>query len=231
MTVTAVIPLKARSVRLPDKNFLPLNGQPLFMHIVQTLLRCEEVSKIDIFASPLTIDRIKTEVPDISDLISCVPRAESLDNDATSITEVLEAYCQTTSSTTIVLAHATSPFLSLQTIKTCIGRVVSKKNDSAYAVTILRKFAWLNERPLNYDLEQEVPRTQDLPPIYVEQGGFYVFRRVDFETTRRRIGADAFAHEVSTEEGWDIDTPLDFRLAATIAAFTHQGGKHSPRAL
>ena len=65
---------------------------------------------------------------------------------------------------------------------------------------------------MNFDATN-VPRTQDLEPIYQETSGVYVFTREVFEKCHRRIGLKPFIKEVSFKEAVDIDNPEDFDLA------------------
>ena len=68
---------------------------------------------------------------------------------------------------------------------------------------------------MNFDAAN-VPRSQDLPPIYRETSGVYVFTREVFETCHRRIGRKPYIKEVSFKEAVDINNPEDFRLAEAM---------------
>ena len=80
----------------------------------------------------------------------------------------------------------------------------------------LKKFAWFNGKPINYDLEEPIPRTQDLPDLFVEQSGLYVFHREKFINTKRRIGLNPLHCIVDESEGIDIDDHFDLTLARQI---------------
>ena len=69
--------------------------------------------------------------------------------------------------------------------------------------------------PLNFDASN-LPRTQDLKPIYQETSGVYVFTKEVFEKYHRRIGMRPFIKEVSFKEAVDIDNPEDFILAEIL---------------
>ena len=72
-----------------------------------------------------------------------------------------------------------------------------------------------NGEPLNFNGD-DLPRTQDLEPIYQETSGIYVFKKEVFEKYRRRIGKKPFIKEVSFKEAVDIDTGDDFDLAQSL---------------
>ena len=56
-------------------------------------------------------------------------------------------------------------------------------------------------------------RTQDLPPIYMENSCIYVFTSSTLETKHNRIGDRPLMFEIDPIESWDIDEDLDFRVA------------------
>ena len=74
---------------------------------------------------------------------------------------------------------------------------------------------WKDGKPFNYDLDN-IPRTQDLDPIYAETSGFYIFKPEVIKGLHRRIGNKPFMVEVSTIEAADVDEPEDFMIANAI---------------
>ena len=114
-----------------------------------------------------------------------------------------------------VYAHATAPFITVDTMKECIEAVQSGKYDSAFCAIKLQDYLWKDGEPLNFDASN-VPRTQDLEPIYQETSGVYVFTKEVFEKYHRRIGKKPFIKEVSFKEAVDIDEADDFELAEVL---------------
>ena len=68
---------------------------------------------------------------------------------------------------------------------------------------------------MNYQLDA-IPRTQDLPPMWQETSGFYIYRSQVMMEKRRRIGDNPFIVEVDEIESIDIDEPIDFDIASAI---------------
>ena len=104
-------------------------------------------------------------------------------------------------------------------MRQCIDAVQSGKYDSAFCAVKIQDFLWENEKPLNFDAAN-VPRSQDLNPIYRETSGVYVFTREVFEKYHRRIGMNPFVKEVSFKEAVDINNPEDFELAKALLDLT-----------
>jgi CMP-N-acetylneuraminic acid synthetase len=63
-----------------------------------------------------------------------------------------------------------------------------------------------------------IPRTQDLEPIYVETSAFFIFRRDIWKQQHRRIGNKPYVAVTDRIESIDIDNPDDFTLAEAIVA-------------
>jgi len=213
MNVEALVPLKLNSQRLPKKNLLPLGNKPLFSWVVKAIMESGVADRISLFSS--TRDFFDTLTLK-DDRILWVQRAASLDGDETSITEVIRAFCLQSTADIIVLAHATSPFLRPSTIRECVEAVTSGEFDSAFAAVRMQKFSWFHGQPVNYSLDEPLPRTQDLEPLFVEQSGLYVFSRQNFLATNQRIGFHPKIVEVDSLESVDIDEPNDLELAEVL---------------
>ena len=71
---------------------------------------------------------------------------------------------------------------------------------------------WQNRPPLDFDAKN-VPRSQDLIPIYRETSGVYVFTREVFKLLHQGIGNNPFVREVTFKEAIDINNLSDFQLA------------------
>ena len=67
----------------------------------------------------------------------------------------------------------------------------------------------------NYKPEY-IPRTQDLPVLYEETSGFYIYRKEVMTGLHRRIGKNPFLVEIGEIESIDIDEPEDFVIADAI---------------
>jgi CMP-N-acetylneuraminic acid synthetase len=114
-----------------------------------------------------------------------------------------------------ILAHTTSPFLTSNTIESALTKVAYNEYDSALSVQKKETFVWYDGKPLNYELNN-IPRTQDITPVFIETSGFFIFRKNIFIDYGRRIGFNPFLQEVSEIEAIDIDTKEDYELALKV---------------
>ena len=213
MKVVAVVPMKLNNSRLPNKNTKSFtNGRPLCSYILETLLFLKKNGEIDgvyVYCSNPEINRY------LPDGITFMQRSETLDQDTTSMSEVLKAFAQEVDSDIYVMSHTTAPFIKAESIIEGLGKVKKGEYDSAFAVKRLQDFLWSDGSPINYNLEN-IPRTQDLPLLHQETSGFYIYTRDVISKKGRRIGDRSYQVEVSEIESVDIDEADDFIIADAI---------------
>ena len=110
---------------------------------------------------------------------------------------------------------ASTSFMKASYISNALTHVVMGENDSAFSAERVQTFAWYKGKPINYNLS-DVPRTQEMEPIWVETSAFYIFRKEIYTQNRRRIGFTPYIQEVNGIEAIDIDEPEDFELACKL---------------
>ena len=209
MKIVAVMPIKLNNERLPGKNTMLLGGKPLLQYELDGLKSTNLIDSINVFCSNEDV------IPFLPEGVNFVERPEYLDLPTSNFNQIFEAFMDTMNADIYVYAHATAPFISVETMKECIEAVMSGEYDSAFCAVKLQDYLWQNGEPLNFDASN-LPRTQDLVPIYQETSGVYVFRKETYEKYRRRIGRKPFIKEVSFKESVDIDNPEDFELAEAL---------------
>ena len=213
MKTVAVVPMKLNNRRLPQKNTKSFtNGKPLCSYILSTLLKVSGIDEVYVYCSN----------PDIKDFIpegvNYLKRSESLDQDSTKMNEVLKCFAEDVPADIYVMTHTTAPFISSESIEKGLNAVLSGEYDSSFAAKKLQDFIWKDGKPFNYELNN-IPRTQDLEPLFEETSGFYIYRSEVMTKLNRRIGDKPFITEVGDIESIDIDEPEDFEIADAV--FNH----------
>ena len=207
MKIVAIVPMKLNNRRLPQKNTKRFtNGKPLCSYILSTLLEIDKIDEVYVYCSN---PEIKEFIPN---KVKFLQRSESLDKDTTSMTEVLTCFTKEVPADIYVMTHTTAPFISKESIQKGLESVVSGKYDSSFAAKKLQDFLWMEGKPFNYTLDN-IPRTQDLQPIYEETSGFYIYTHDVMTELHRRIGENLFIVEIGEIESIDIDEAEDFIIA------------------
>ncbi|MFH1283595.1 MAG: acylneuraminate cytidylyltransferase family protein [bacterium] len=209
MRIVGFVPSKLNSERLPLKNIKLLGGSPLVNYCIKALNSVSSINETIIFASEPSIcshieDGLKYKY---------VERPVRLDTQEATVQDFVNEFLKRDNADIIVLLHITAPFIKPETVAECVEKVSSGKYSSAFAAIEIKKFAWYNDKPLNYSLDKPIPRTQDILPIVVEQSGLYVFTRDLFLKKNQRVDSNSYIKIVDDFEGHDIDTLDDFSIA------------------
>ena len=206
MRVVAFMPIKLDSQRLAHKNTLEIAGHPLCWHLSNSLCDVDSIDEVYTFCSDSSI------MDYMCPKVIFKKRDRHFDGDSVKSFELIDGFIKEVDADIYVFANVTSPFLKTETISSALDKVISGEHDSALTVKRIQTFAIFRGKPINYDIN-DVPRTQDIEPIYIETSGCYIFRKEVFTDLHRRIGDKPFFQEVSGLEAIDIDTPADFDLA------------------
>lgn len=204
--VVALVPIKLNSQRLPHKNILPLDGKPMCWHLLNTLCNVKKIDEVYVYCSD---DAIKQYIPSKAIYLK---RDKWLDGDMVKGFDIYRRFIETIDADIYVLAHTTSPFIKKASIENALDKVIEGKNDSAFSAKRIQTFAWYKGTPINYDIN-DVPRTQDMEPIWVETSAFFMFEKEIFTKYNRRIGFHPYIQEVSDIEAIDIDERKDYEMA------------------
>lgn len=209
MKIVAFMPIKLNNERCPGKNIRNLGGKPLLQYELDTLKETGLCNSINVYCSSNEVVRYLPEG------VTFVKRPDFLDAPTSNFTQIFEQFMVEQDADIYVMAHATAPFITLETMKECIEAVISGEYDSAFCAQKIQTFLWQDGKPLNFDASN-LPRTQDLKPIYQETSGIYVFRKEVFQKLHRRIGMKPYIKVVSFKESVDIDEENDFATAQAL---------------
>jgi CMP-N-acetylneuraminic acid synthetase len=207
--LTALVPMKAHSERVPDKNTRPFNGRPLFHWVLATLNATAAVDEIVVNTDSAEIARAAGEAFGAR----TIERPERLRGDFVSMNEIILHDVSVVESDYYLQTHCTNPLLRPETVEDAFETFRTSDCDSLFSVTPLRTRLWDAEtRPINHERD-ELQRTQDLDPVYEENSNVYLFTRASVQRRENRIGDDPVTYEMDENEAIDIDYPIDFRTA------------------
>jgi CMP-N-acetylneuraminic acid synthetase len=208
--------MRHHSERVIGKNYRPFAGRPLYHHIISSLLACPLVAEVVIDTdSTVIIEDASQHFPQVR----LIERPEHLRADTTPMNDVLLYDVTQVESVYYLQTHSTNPLVSTETITRAVRLFCNNypMYDSLFAVTRLQTRLWDGlARALNHN-PAILLRTQDLPPVYMENSCMYIFTRNILETRHNRIGERPFMFEIDRIEAWDIDEDLDFRIAEFLS--------------
>jgi CMP-N-acetylneuraminic acid synthetase len=209
MKTVGLVTIRLNSKRVPQKNIKMLGNKPLCWYIINTLLQVKDIDNVYVYCSDPVI---KDYIPDKAIFLQ---RDKWLDGDEIKAKDTYSAFIKEIDADIYIAACTTSPFTKTETVRNAVNCVKNDKYDSAFTVKRAQTFAWYQGKPLNYD-PADVPRTQDIEPVFIETSAFFVFRKELWMKHGRRIGFNPYMCEVDDIEAVDIDTPDNFSFAETI---------------
>jgi len=223
--VVALLPMKAESTRVPNKNFKNFNGKPLFRWILDTLLAVEEIDQIVINTDARHILAEKG-LSDGGKVLIRDRKPEICGNEV-SMNLVLGDDVAAIEADTYLMTHTTNPLLSGDTIRAALTEFADLRSrdaaDSLFSVDkIQTRFYREDCSPVNHDPDNLLP-TQDLEPWYEENSNLYLFTRDSFASTNARIGSRPGKLISPKYESADIDTPDDWDFAIAVARYMAEG--------
>jgi len=213
MIITAIVPMKGNSERVPGKNLRIFNGKPLFYWIIKELESCG----IEIYVDTDSEEIVQAVTAHFND-VCIIMRPDNLKGDAVSMNSIIEYDLTHIQSEHFIQMHSTSPLLTAATIRAGVDKYfkILEEYDSLYSVSpIQARFFTSDGEPINHNPD-ELIQTQLLKPIYMENSGFYIFSRESFAKKGRRIGEQPFMFPIDQYEAIDIDDENDFQVAEIL---------------
>lgn len=215
--LTALVPMKGKSERVPSKNMRLFNGKPLCRYVLETLQESPIVTRIIVNTDSADI---MEQAQDFSKVV-IHNRPEQLKGHHIPMNDILawdleqdaqhgcEHYLQT---------HATNPLLSCATIENAAKTYFENlaQYDALFSVTPLQTRLYTKDgMGVNHD-PNILLNTQDLPVLYEENSNIYIFSKSSFISQGRRTGLRPYMFPMVKTEALDIDTEEDFKIAEAV---------------
>ena len=216
--ITAIVPMRHRSQRIPGKNYKELGGKPLFFWILETILNVDSVSQILVDTDSAII---ATLVAENFPSVTILNRPAHLSAADLSMNLVLENSIKFAKNEYVVQTHTTNPFLSAKTLESaCEQYLQSDKSMTLMSVSKIQGRLWTSRHlPINHD-PKVLQQTQDLDSTYLESSSFYIFSKTSFGKNMSRL-TPSFQHfELDGIESWDIDEIWQWKIAEAIMSLS-----------
>ena len=212
--ILVIIPARAGSKRIKEKNTKPFNGFPLIEHSIKYAQ-----SHID---GDIIISTDDKQIGSIAEKYN-VPilwRNDSLAQDQTPTTDVVKDVIERVDKTYdfVVLLQPTNPLRTKDMFDKALELLLEKESDSLLTVSLseykLGKIKHSAFKPYTYEFGQ---RSQDLEPLYYENGLLYVCS-YELAKNGKLMSENPTAMVIDHPYGSvDIDTELDWKWAELIS--------------
>ena len=214
--------IKEESTRIPGKNFIDLNEKPLWWHLLSELNGLDVTINTD---SPKFLKQLQNYDLNSINVIKREQKHIDWENDtkidSSPVEDMLFDFCKKINKYEIViLTHITSPFLKKETIFDAVNKLQDDNMaKSIHSVSKVQDFVWIKKNNManavNFFTDR-VQRTQDLPPIFISKGAFFIAKAGDILDQRKRLPEPLIFYPLNHIESVEIDNFEDLEFARVL---------------
>lgn len=219
----AFIPARGGSKRLPRKNVIDFNGQPIIAFTIKAAIDSNCFERVVVSTEDDEIAGVARRFGAEVDR-----RQPALATDGARVTDVCLDFLDREASggrnwAVMACLYATAPMRNAEDIRATVDLVDPGHCGFAMAVTryalaphqALKMGTDKNLSPMWPDLVER--RVTELPPLVVDNGSTYAVEVASFRRHRSFYGPGLRGHEMPRERSVDIDTREDYDLALWLA--------------
>lgn len=207
--ITAVIPVRKNSQRVPDKNLRLFNKKNLLIHKIEKLKRIKHIDQIIINTDSEEAINIAKGLR-----VGFWKREDYYASSKCTNSEFWSHIAQTTDCKYIMFTNCTSPMVKIETYNKIFEKFeeIRKINDSLNTVSEEKNFLYLDNKAINFD-PKKAPNSQDLPNIVKLNFAVNILPKELMLKKKSVIGDNPYFFKLDQIEGLDIDTLFDFEFA------------------
>lgn len=210
LNILAVIPARAGSKGIPNKNIRLMNGKPLICYAIENAKQSKYITK-----TVVTTDSQFIEIIAHKQNVSLRKRPEQLCSDNVTLDSVVFDAVQSLEEKFdyIVTMQPTSPTLNWKTLDKAIQYAVENDFDTVISVANRPHLSWKDDNGKIVPNYKERLNRQYLPPNYVETGAFVVSKS-NVVNANSRFGKKVGVFVLNENEAIDIDNFGDWIVAS-----------------
>ena len=230
--ITAVVPCRAGSERVKDKNTRPFAGFEggLLELKLQQLVNVPEIDNIIVSTNdPVVMDYTRKFAESVEKPIEINERPDELGASSTPMSKFIQYSAELQEDGIMMMTHVTHPLVTAQTFSDLITawrEAEEQGYDSLVTATRLHSFLWDEKaKPFNYDdSEEKWPRSQDIAPLFEINHAAYLMPFVRMREVGDRVGTNPRIYEMDQDVAMDIDWEHQFHLLEDIVTAKRQRG-------
>ncbi len=212
MKILAVIPARAGSKGIPNKNIRLIGGHPLVYYSIKNALSSKYITDVIVTTDSQEVKIIAAQMG-----ASVRWRDARLCEDAVTLDAVVyDAVDRSVPWDYVITLQPTSPTLTVDTLDSAISYAIENDYDTLISAINAPHLSWGVKDGKKVPNYTERLNRQYLPPCYLETGAFMI-SKASAVTSKTRIGEKVDVFEVPERESQDVDTYSDLlSVAATL---------------
>ena len=228
-TITAVVPVKANSSRLPGKNILPFGNSNLLLHKIEQLKLVEEITDIIVSSD----SDVMLEMAEKAG-VQAMKRPEMYANESVPFGRFLDYLCEVLPNEHILWACVTSPLVEPYLYRRAIATYFEKLEegyDSLITLHPIQSFFMDKNGPINFETGLKHKNSEFLDPIYHFTNGINLAPKAKIAEWHYNYGPNPFKLMVNKREAADIDDIYDYVCALAMYDMPDITDLNDPRLL
>lgn len=225
MSITAVIPVRAGSTRIKDKNIKKFADSSLLEIKIEQLKAIDEIDEIIVSSDSEKM----LEVAKKHGVIAKKRPIEFCDEKSRTFNEVVRYIAEIEVSTDVMMwVPCVCPMVSSNKIQQ--GIQLFKKiqtgelnNDSVATASLFKEYLFDENGPINFSVKNHVT-SQNLPNWHYITNGFFIAKTYDMAKWGFVYGPNPHLCEVNKFEAIDIDDEYDFAMAEFVYNYMNKKG-------
>lgn len=211
MKILTVIPARAGSKGIPNKNIRLLNGHPLVYYAINNALQSQYITDVIVTTDSEEVRIIAQQMGALYHW-----RDQELCEDSVTLDAVIaDAIPKDINWDYVVTMQPTSPTLTVATLDRAIKYAIDNNLDTLISAINSPHLSWKEKDGKKVPNYAKRLNRQYLPANYNETGAFVV-SKASIITPDTRIGKKIDVFEVPESESLDIDTFIDLRNAEVV---------------
>lgn len=206
MKILAVIPARAGSKGIPNKNIRIVGGHPLIYYSINNAKKSKYITDIIVTTDSTEVKIIAKQMG-----VNIKDRDASLSGDSITLDSVIyDAIPKDVDWDYVITMQPTSPTLKVETLDAAIKYTIDNNLDTVISAINAPHLTWGEKDGKKVPNYTERLNRQYLPPCYSETGAFVISKN-SIITDKTRIGDNVDIFEVSESESQDIDNFADLQ--------------------
>lgn len=212
MNIVAVIPARAGSKAIPNKNIRNVNGHPMIYYAINNAIKSKYITDVIVSTDSEEVRIIASQMG-----VKCHWRRPELCEDSVALDAVIyDAVINSEKEFDyVVTMQPTSPTLKVETLDAAIEYSISKGLDTLISAINSPHLSWREENGKKVPNYEKRLNRQYLPANYSETGAFVISKRAAVNENSR-IGEKLDVYEVSENEAIDVDNFIDLYAVGEI---------------
>ena len=215
-TISAIVPVKGSSSRLPNKNILPFGGSNLLQHKIEQLKQVKGLHEIIVSSDSDEMLAIGEKCG-----VKAIKRPTQYADESVPFGMFLEYVCDIIHGDHLMWACATSPcvepYLYEKAIKVYFDKL-QEGYDSLITCSPYQTYLMDENGPLNFKMGLEHKNSEQLPMLYHFTNGIDLAPKDKVKEWHYNYGPKAYRLLVNKREAADIDDVYDYEMAKILYA-------------